>query len=315
MNEIPKFSVVVPVYKVENYLDKCVQSLMKQTYPNIEIILVNDGSPDRCPEMCDAYAAQDPRIKVIHKANGGLSDARNAGIEAARGEYLLFVDSDDAIECDTCENLLPFIQTASDIIIADGVPVGAYKQLRHGNFAAGEVCSGKEYLKTACWNHRMPMAAWLYIYKRAFLLEHALQFKKGILHEDEQFTPRAFLAAETVVESGVCFYQYFIREGSITTQKDLRRNARDFFMTCMELRETYEKLEDPQLKTLLIDSLASKYLSLFQQGRLYQYGKDYLHKRFVWENAHCTKTKGKALLFCISPRLYWYVNHFTKTRK
>ena len=315
MNQIPLFSIIVPVYKVENCLDKCVKSLINQTYADIEIILVDDGSPDKCPEMCDAYAVQDSRIKVIHKTNGGLSNARNTGIKTARGVYLLFVDSDDYIECDTCEKLLPFTQSTSDIIIGDGVSEGASKRLRHGSVAPGMVCSGKSYLKTACRNRLMPMAAWLYVYRRKFLQDNALCFRESILHEDEQFTPRAFLKAERVVESGVQFYHYIIREGSITTQKDLRRNARDLYATCLQLREIYEHLDDIELKTLLIDSLVSKYLSLYQQGKLYQYGRAYVHKDFVWKNAHCAKTKCKAILFCIAPKLYWHINHLSKLRK
>ena len=100
-----QFSFIVPIYNVEEYLDRCVQSLINQSFTNIEIILVDDGSPDQCPEKCDNYAKQDPRIRVIHKANGGLSDARNAGLEVAIGEYILFVDADDYIELDTCEKL------------------------------------------------------------------------------------------------------------------------------------------------------------------------------------------------------------------
>ena len=84
----PLISVIVPVYKVEQYLDECVQSIINQTYKNLEIILVDDGSPDRCPEMCDEYARQDSRIKVIHKPNGGISSARNSGLDIARGEYV-----------------------------------------------------------------------------------------------------------------------------------------------------------------------------------------------------------------------------------
>src|SRR5699024_8305216 len=101
-----KISIIVPVYKVENELDRCVQSLMKQTYKNIEIILVDDGSPDQCPKLCEQYAKEDERIRVIHKKNGGLSDARNAGLNLARGEYVLYVDSDDYIEVDSCERLI-----------------------------------------------------------------------------------------------------------------------------------------------------------------------------------------------------------------
>ena len=97
MNE-PLVSVIVPVYKVEDYLDKCVESIVKQTYKNLEIILVDDGSPDNCPSMCDSWAQKDSRIKVIHKENGGVSSARNSALDTAAGDYICFVDSDDFIE-------------------------------------------------------------------------------------------------------------------------------------------------------------------------------------------------------------------------
>ena len=117
-----KISIIVPVYKVEKELDRCVQSLLKQTYKNLEIILVDDGSPDHCPILCDQYALEDERIRVIHKKNGGLSDARNAGLNLATGEYVLYVDSDDYIELDTCER---FIKAAGnqkiDIVVGNAV--------------------------------------------------------------------------------------------------------------------------------------------------------------------------------------------------
>ena len=100
-----KISVIVPVYKVEPYLDKCISSIANQTYTNMEIILVDDGSPDYCPAMCDAWAEKDSRIRVIHKTNGGLSDARNAAMAVATGELMAFVDSDDWIASDMYEHL------------------------------------------------------------------------------------------------------------------------------------------------------------------------------------------------------------------
>ena len=106
MFENEKISVVIPVYKVEKYLKKCIDSVRNQTYENLEIILVDDGSPDNCGKMCDDLAKEDTRIKVIHKTNGGLSDARNAGIDMAEGDYLAFVDSDDWIENTMYEEML-----------------------------------------------------------------------------------------------------------------------------------------------------------------------------------------------------------------
>lgn len=104
-NQAPLITVVVPIYKVEEYLDECVQSILNQTYHNLEIFLVDDGSPDRCGEMCDTYAEKDSRVKVIHQKNRGLSGARNSAIDIATGEYITFVDSDDYLKEDMIETL------------------------------------------------------------------------------------------------------------------------------------------------------------------------------------------------------------------
>lgn len=117
-----KISIIVPVYKVEHELDRCVKSLLGQTYKNIEIILVDDGSPDCCPKMCDEFARQDNRVKVVHKRNGGLSDARNAGLKVASGEYVLYVDSDDYIDIDSCERFMEARNNENvDIIVGNAV--------------------------------------------------------------------------------------------------------------------------------------------------------------------------------------------------
>ncbi len=108
-------SIIVPVYKVEKYLDECIQSLVNQTYSNIEIILVDDGSPDRCPQMCDEWGQRDSRIRVIHKTNGGLSSARNAGLDVARGDYISFIDSDDYVDISMFEKLYKGILSSSNI--------------------------------------------------------------------------------------------------------------------------------------------------------------------------------------------------------
>ena len=112
----PKISVIVPVYKVEKYLDRCVESIVNQTYKNLEIILVDDGSPDDCPAICDAWANKDERIKVMHKENGGASSARNAGLDASSGDYVGFIDGDDIIDNDMYEMLLNnLVFTGADI--------------------------------------------------------------------------------------------------------------------------------------------------------------------------------------------------------
>lgn len=306
-----RFSIIVPIYKVEKYIQKCISTLIGQTYPDIEIILVDDGSPDRCPQICDEYAKLDNRIIVIHKQNGGLSDARNAGLEIASGDYVIFVDSDDYINSDTCERLLKYAETNCDILIGDATVEGASIEMTHIQ-PTMKIYSGIEYLNEAFHADKAPMAAWLNIYKRSFLVENGLRFKRGILHEDEQFTPRALLLASSVIITGVNFYHYFIRDNSITTKKDKRKNASDLYNTCCELEKIYESIEDSGLRENMLDSLSQKCLSMFQVGKLFQYGKQYIYKDFILKNAYLSRTKKKALLYSLSPRLYYYINVIEK---
>jgi len=312
----PKISIIVPVYNVEKYLDKCVQSLINQTYGNIEIILVDDGSPDDCPEMCDNYAKQDFRIRVIHKSNGGLSDARNAGMREALGDYILYVDSDDYIDSDTCER---FIRTLGnylpDIVVGNArrVEVEEVSVMQHRLNTVGQVVTGEQYLKTELKTGTMHMAAWLNLYNRNFLLNNGLEFKVGLLHEDEQFTPRVFLKAAKVVGTNIIFYNYLIRDGSITRNRDRTKNGIHIVQTCYELAEIYESLKDQELKRLLYDSLVTKYLYGFQIGRLYR--KEYnelIYKGFLLRRASLPKTRCKAMLFSINKYMYFWLNQTIK---
>ena len=309
-DELIKFSIIVPIYNVEKYLERCINSIINQTYKNLEIILVDDESPDNCPVICDEYAKKDNRVRVVHKKNGGLSDARNAGMNIATGDYIIFADSDDYIELDTCEKFLHFAKKEYDILVGDAIVTGGTCVLWHIN--NNSVFTGKQYLLEALKVNKSPMVAWLNIYKRDFLLKNNLFFKEGILHEDEDFTPRCFLKAKTVVCTNIYFYHYIIRENSITTVTDKRKNATDLYDTCLRLEQIYDKIDDLKLKKLLKSSLSKKYLSLFQAGKLYQYGNEYLHKRFVIKNAYDTHTFMKAVLYCISPKVYWYINSTTK---
>lgn len=307
------FSIVIPIYQVEEYLERCVASVREQTYSFIEIILVDDGSPDKCPEMCDQYAQADSRIKVIHKKNGGLSDARNVGLKEASGTYVVFLDSDDYIERDFLEKISVLAKKEYDVLVGKCVVKGG-PAMRHCELPNNYVCTGSDYLKDALRQKGAPMAAWLNVYRTEFLRENGLFFKEGILHEDEQFTPRVFLAAQTVCVTGVVFYNYIIRSGSITMQKDLRRNAKDLFETCCEHEVRYKQIKDNELRKLLLNTLAEKYLNMTQVGKLYLYGKEYMHKGFILRNAKDIKTKLKALLFAVSPWLYYQINAWTKQK-
>lgn len=189
-NLSPLISVIVPIYKVEDYLDECVESLVKQTYKNLEIILVDDGSPDKCPQMCDAWTKRDTRIVVVHKPNGGLSDARNAGIAIAKGDYIGFVDSDDFVSPDMYEKLL------NGFSLSDSVAITSIKILSYNgcgdtmpfkkkwDIAQSRTISGNEFAMMMI-SEQCAFTAWNKLYRKN-LLEN-VQFRKGRNNEDTLF--------------------------------------------------------------------------------------------------------------------------------
>lgn len=307
MSEI-KFSIIIPVYKVEEYLERCVNSVIGQTYKNIEIILVDDGSPDRCPEMCDAYAAQDDRIKVIHKENGGLSDARNFGIKSASGDYIIFLDSDDSIELTSCEDICKAIESAAcpDVVICNTNWIENGSIRVANRYDRCELFNGgKEFLN---YMFSMPFTFCFLspnnIYKKTFLIDNQLFFEKGLLHEDERWTPEVLLNAKTVLNTNIAFYNYFIRSGSITTAKKKTKNAKDIISTVHYLKELYEKIEDKNLKNNLKSYLCNLYLHAVCIGELFD-EKEYIDKKLCMSLAKTYKAKIKASVFCLSPKLYY----------
>lgn len=184
-------SVIVPVYKVEKYLKRCVDSILAQTYPCLEVILVDDGSPDGCPAICDEYAREDRRVRVIHKENGGLSDARNAGIDAAKGKFLGFVDSDDYVHPRFYELLLQALkEEGADIAGCDVKKVCKTEKIEEKEQQPIQrtVYSGRE------------ATANLYdaqMYKKELFEE--IRFPKGKLHEDEFTSYKLLYQSESVV--------------------------------------------------------------------------------------------------------------------
>ena len=210
-----KVSLIVPVYCVQAYLSRCVQSIVDQTYTNLEIILVDDGSPDECPQMCDDWAKRDDRIRVIHKENGGLSDARNAGIAVASGEYVGFVDGDDWLEPAFVHNLLNSIiendcevagcnyRKCSVIAETDNVPA-AHKVQVLDRLAAMSALIDNCILEQAVWNK---------LYKRELI--EGILFEKGKYHEDEFWTYQVIAGIERIAVLDYIGYNYFQRADSI----------------------------------------------------------------------------------------------------
>ena len=223
-----KLSIIVPIYNVEQYLRKCVDSLLNQNIDNYEIILIDDGSPDACPAICDEYASRSsvnpltpsPVIRVVHRENGGLSAARNSGIDVALGEYIMFVDSDDYIEPNVLKGLL-------DQVDRDNLDVLRYRlqyvnpQYEVFNPYKSDPFKGNDYSEiptdgVSFLNSRMSTAcyAWAFVIKRE-LLDGCI-FTPGIYFEDTDWTPRMLCKAKRVASTNTVVYNYLQREGSIT---------------------------------------------------------------------------------------------------
>lgn len=227
----PLVSVIIPVYKVENYLSKCVESVLSQNFDGWEAILVDDGSPDNCPALCDDYAKKDNRIKVIHKPNGGLSDARNAGIATANGKYILFLDSDDYLYSSTV------LAEISNSLKNANFPEICYLPNEYwssnpnsvSNKYKGETIPLENFLKRVIKNYYLHTAGQQFVLRLDYLKENGLRFEKGILHEDELWFAQILMNARNIHICPCVFYFYVDnRNGSIINSVK-QKNIRDKF--------------------------------------------------------------------------------------
>lgn len=208
-------SVIVPIYNVEAYLNRCVESIVNQTYQNLEIILVDDGSPDKCPKMCDEWAIKDSRIKVIHKKNGGLSDARNAGMKIATGKYISFIDSDDYVALDFFETLLSVMEKENSDIAECNV-VKFYEDGRSEKYSddlAITTFDTESALTGLIAENPFHQHVWNKLYKTQLVKD--IPYAVGKLNEDEFWTYQVFGRAQKVSKINKTMYHYFQRSSSI----------------------------------------------------------------------------------------------------
>ena len=250
-------SVVIPVYNVEAYLRKCVESVLGQTYQNMEIILLNDGSTDTSGEVCDYYAKIDRRVRVIHKENEGLAETRNKGIAEALGEYILFVDSDDYIHEKTlewtCEKAEKY---AADIVVFDYVSVDEKGREVDQFYIGLQEDKPFQAIEEKTLIYKTP-SAWNKLWRREFLLKSEVSFPKGKYYEDLGTVPKWLLLAKRIVYVPKVCYYYLLRTGSIMRQHDFSRNYRDRICMIEDIyrffrqKESYE-LFQTELEFLLI---------------------------------------------------------------
>ena len=274
------FSIIIPVYNTEEYIEQCLESVINQTYTNLDIIIINDGSTDNSGVICDEYVDKDSRIRVIHKENGGLSDARNIGVNESTGDYIIFVDSDDYIEINTCEVFYSLIKTNQhiDVILAkfkqDINNKIYYKNNPFSDDDTKMIVSGKEYLEKMFLLRTFTENVWCNIYSRYFLKENNLFFKKDIFHEDVHWLIRVLLSAERVICNEFVFYiNRADRPNSITTSKDathVLKRAESLLIISYDLINHISGLEDGVLKKLILNYIVSKFFEGFILGKFHK---------------------------------------------
>lgn len=314
----PLISVIVPVYRVEKYLERCVKSILSQTYKNLEVILVDDGSPDQCPAICDACAEKDARVKVIHQENKGLSGARNAGIDAASGEYLAFVDSDDYVSPHFIEELYQLLQDTGcaigqcrfSYVKGDGlVEEGDSAFCIYRGESLMEQLYGPEE-KATCF-----VVAWNKLYRAELFKKAGIRYPEGRIHEDEATTYRLFHEAKKLAFLDRALYGYYTENGgSITSVFSAKRLQ---WLTAHEERiaffkkNGYEKLL-PAAYRKLCDACITFYFRCTEQVKDAEELKKELRKRLetyrangaAWIAALPLKTRMGYELFSMSPGLY-----------
>ena len=275
MMNCPLVSIIVPVYQVEKYLEKCLGSIIGQTYGNLEIILVDDGSTDHGPAICDRFRSEDSRIQVIHQANGGLSHARNVGLAAATGDFIGFVDSDDWIEPQMIDALMSALQeTGADIAVC-GRQVeeeGAQSSPDNADVPPGQLYSAEEALKMMIQEGALIRnAVWDKLYRRSVISN--ITFPEGKIYEDLLWSPLVMGNAKAIVYVGCPLYHYLQRPESLSHHEDMavQRGLDKIDMLRRRLayiREHYPSLE--QLTTLK-----------FQNACCREYVKISLHFRLL----------------------------------
>lgn len=319
-------SIVVPIYNVEQYLEKCVESICRQTYENLEIILVNDGSPDQCGQMCEEYAKKDNRIKVIHKKNGGLSDARNSGVKLATGKYLLFVDSDDYIAKDLVEKTVTVAEKNNcDMVLYDYYYVEPDNvEIRSTIVPANKVISLEQ-------EHTLLLAATsacAKLFNREFYVKANCPFPQGIYFEDLATTSIFFMRAKRVFYLKEPLYYYINRENSIMTGKNFEKSSHDKLVALEHILSAYKKEGKYEEYRQELEYLVfaneyfepSKVLALAgEDGEYLEKCRKYMYETFpdIHNNKYVKNMgkKDKIHLWILDHKQYWMMRLLSKARK
>lgn len=260
-----KFSIIIPVYKVEKYLRPCLDSILGQTYKDFEVILVDDGSPDACPQICDEYAERYESVRCIHQNNGGLSCARNAGLSIASGEYIMFVDSDDYLANSNVLGLLAEKTTGNpDIVHYKNIEwLEADGSIKECSFDFNICTEGKTLDEIYCElidKDAYYNSAWSKIIRREVLVENKIEFISGLLGEDNEWYYNVVMAAKQVVLVDEPLYVYRRRQSSITSSLTEKNLSDQLFVIAKWDEIIKREVDNPHIKVVR-GSLAKQYCS------------------------------------------------------
>ena len=254
MNDI-QISIIIPVYNIEQYVRKNVESLLALKDDKIEFIYVDDGSTDRSAAILSEYIEKDKRIVLIRQKNAGLSAARNTGIDAANGKWILFVDGDDWLDAEATECFFKEREEGYDIIWG-GLSTVKENDAGHDFFTRGdikrEMRSGTEWLKAGMVDY----TACVYLYRMELIKKYDIRFPVGLLHEDMEYVPKVFTYAQKVKRTNISYYRYLERENSISTTKNIKR-SQDLLRVADNLNNFYEQKQMRELDIYVKDYLAS----------------------------------------------------------
>lgn len=310
-------SIIVPVYNVENYLTKCLDSLIHQKSNNYEIILVNDGSTDDSHKLCLNYQKKFPeKVKYFLKENSGLSETRNFGIKKASGKYIMFVDSDDYLDSNSIDKLIKLIKLNSPDILYFGYyyETEDVMEKRFTYFSEKDkLYDLDEYMMSELKQRNLSIPACFAVYKKDLIIENDLYFASGILHEDERWSPQILLKSKKIYLSSINIYHYIQRAGSITHKKDKTKNGLHLIETAEILLDKSNSIKNKKIKKMFKNKCAMLYMRGLTIGNLYR--KEYkqnINRKIPLLNTFFLKDKIKSLIFCFNLKLYVTINKKVK---
>lgn len=302
---MPKFSIIMPAYNVESYIKRAIDSVLNQSEKDFELIVVNDGSTDNTKSICEEYSK---KIILINKKNGGLSDARNEGVKKAKGEYIIFIDSDDFWDKDLLKEINKSLDNNPDVVRFQIRTVDENNNRKDFNESTFKSKSGEEAFSLITKYHFVENAT-AYAIKREYYIKEEFEFKKGKIHEDYGLIPLIIIKASIVNSINYIGYNYYIRSNSIMTNIDYEKSkmkVKDFYEHYLYLNKEIDKINVNKtiFKSFIANSLILKICEL--KGKDYKEYKNKIKKDKVLDNilSDTLSRKIKKIIIKISPKLY-----------